>query len=623
MILSFYYFDVIIVGAGHAGLEAASAAYKFSLSVLLLTNRLDSIGDLACNPSIGGVGKGHLVKEIDAMGGIIAQLADMAGINFKILNSSKGYAVQSTRVQVDRNLYKNSVNSFLKKLINLKILQQNVIDVIINNCVISGVVTDTGLKFYAKSVIFTVGTFLGGKTFIGKSVNYGGRIGDMSALKLSDKFKEIFPAMGRLKTGTPPRIDIKSVCLDYFSVQKSDIPIPFFSIWSKLDRYIEYTDCYVIYTNLDTHDIINDNINLSAIYNGSINVVGPRYCPSIEDKVVRFKDKMHHQIFLEPEGLNSYEFYPNGLSSSLPLDIQIKFLRSIIGLKDVIITRPGYAVEYDFFDPRILKSSLETKSIKGLFFAGQINGSTGYEEAAAQGIVAGINASCFVLGLEPWVMARSDSYIGVLIDDLITHGVDEPYRIFTSRAEHRLVLREDNADIRLVEKARSLGLISDYKWKLYNNKYLKSKLCLSLLKKDSFNFFSLKKSLIFDFYNILLQKDSKFIDLLKNQFLDFKILKNIFSLNIDPQILKFIEISIKYAGYLDKQNNEIKKIEKIKNFKIPIDIDYCCISGLSLEIAEKLNLIRPTTLYNAYKIPGVTLPSILILLVYIKKKLNN
>lgn len=615
----FYYFDVIVVGAGHAGLEAAFAAYRMGVSVLFLTNRLDSLGELACNPSIGGVGKGHLVKEIDAMGGLMGQLADVSGVNFKILNASKGYAVQSTRVQVDRLVYKLAVNNFLSKLCDLKIIQQNVIDVIIVNYTVKGVITDTGIKFYSRSVVFTVGTFLDGRIFIGNVVTSGGRIADMSAIDLSNKFKEIFPVMGRLKTGTPPRIDIRSLSLDYFGVQKSDFPIPFFSLWEKTNRKIKHIDCYIAYTNINTHDIILNDISLSAIYNGSINVVGPRYCPSIEDKVVRFKDKMHHQIFLEPEGLNSYEFYPNGVSSSLPLNIQINFLKTLNGFDKMRVTRPGYAVEYDFFDPRILKDTLETKNIDGLFFAGQINGSTGYEEAAAQGMIAGINAACLVLNKESWISDRSESYIGVLINDLVTNGVDEPYRIFTSRAEYRLLLREDNSDIRLVEKAKKYGLINEYKWKLFNNKYDKVNVSTSILKKNLINSESIKNYFLFDFFNVNLKKESRLIDLLKNQLLDFRILKNFFCLNIDNVVFKFIEIKVKYSGYLDKQHAEITKINKFKNIKIPINIIYSEIPGMSLEIIEKLNLIKPTTLYQASKIPGLTLSSILILLIYIRK----
>jgi len=617
-----FYYDVIVVGAGHAGLEAAFAATRMKLNVLLLTDKLDTIGDLACNPSIGGVGKGQLVKEIDAFGGVIGLLADSSGINFKILNNSKGPAVQSTRIQVDRNIYKLSVNRFLSKINNLKIIQQTVIDIIIDNHSVSGIITENKLKFFSNAVIFTVGTFLNGKIHIGDLIFSGGRIGEKSSIALSEKLKDYFSVIGRLKTGTPPRIDIRSLYLNYFGVQKTDIPVPFFSHWTSPNKKIKSKDCYITYTNNKTHNIILDSIKLSAIYNGSINVVGPRYCPSIEDKIIRFQEKFQHQIFLEPEGLNSYEFYPNGLSSSLPFEIQVAFLKTIRGFENVFVTRPGYAVEYDFFDPRILKHTLETKNLKGLFFAGQINGTTGYEEAAAQGLIAGINAACHVINIEPLVLSRSESYIGVLIDDLVTKGVDEPYRIFTSRVEYRLLLREDNSDLRLVEKGKKLGLINDYKWKLYLDKVEKIKHSYSFLKNLNFKIDSNENNNIKFIYNIDMNKNISFLDLLKYQCVNSKIVRSIFKFNISELIIRFVEIKIKYAGYLNKQYNEIKKIDKFINIKIPKDINYDKISGLSLEISEKLNLIKPLTLDQASKIPGLTFSSLLILLVYVKKNMK-
>jgi len=612
------HYDIIIVGAGHAGVEAAYAASKMNLSILLLTHKLDTVGDLACNPSVGGVGKGHLVKEIDALGGCIGMFSDVSGINFKILNSGKGAAVQATRIQVDRFHYKMSVFKFLSNIKNLYILQQNVTDIIVKNNKILGVITQDKLHFYSKTVVLTLGTFLNGKIFIGNLSRNGGRIGEASSISLSSSLKEYFSATGRLKTGTPPRVDIRSLSLDYFNVQKSDIPIPFFSYWNLPNKLLKTRNCYISYTNDLTHNIILDSINYSAIYNGSINVVGPRYCPSIEDKIIRFKDKFHHQIFLEPEGLNSYEIYLNGLSTSLPYTVQEKFLKTMNGFNNVIITRPGYAVEYDFFDPRLLKFTLETRSINGLFFAGQINGTTGYEEAAAQGIMAGINAACLVLNKEPLILPRTESYIGVLIDDLIVKGVDEPYRMFTNRSENRLMLREDNADLRLTEYAKKFGLINDYKWKQFINKYEKIKYSNIILNKTLYKKFSLEAYKFNRFFAINVFSNCYINTLFKYQFIDFKQMKCIFNINISYYNIKIIEIKEKYSGYLNKQYNEINKLKKINHIKIPQNINYNNISGLSLEIIEKLNLIRPNTIDQASRIPGLTLSSLLILLVHIK-----
>lgn len=617
------FFDIIVVGGGHAGIEAVLAASKMNCKVLLLTNKIDSLGDLACNPSIGGVGKGHLVKEIDALGGGMACFADSSGINFKLLNVSKGQAVQATRVQIDRSLYKLTVISLLKKLNNLTILQQTVVDLIVKNNHILGVITQDGYSFYSQSCILTLGTFLNGKIFIGKDSYAGGRMNDFTSNYLSDKLKYHFPIAGRLKTGTPPRIDIRSINLFHSSVQKSDYPIPFFSFWGYPKKKNLLKDCFIFYTNNDTHEVILKSIHLSAIYNGSINVVGPRYCPSIEDKIIRFKNKLHHQIFFEPEGLNSFEYYPNGLSTSLPLNVQISFLKTIAGFNNVVVTKTGYAVEYDFFDPRFLKHTLETRIIKNLFFAGQINGTTGYEEAASQGIVAGINASCLVKNKESFIFSRSNSYIGVLIDDLITKGIDEPYRMLTSRAEYRLSLREDNSDIRLTEKARTYGLINDYKWKKFLDKCDKIKKYEFFLKKKQIDA-SDDKILFFNkFFNTKFTECDNLLSFLKKQYITYKVFFSIFNIKIDYTILKLVEIKSKYSGYLEKQIAEINYFDKYKHFKIPNNVNFFDISGLSLEVAEKLNLIRPENFDQAFKIPGLNLSSLLILLVYLKKNYKN
>ncbi len=615
-------YDVIIVGGGHAGTEAALAAARLGASTLLLTHNIETLGQLSCNPSIGGIGKSHLVKEVDALGGIMAHAADLAGIQWRTLNASKGPAVRATRAQMDRCLYKQAIRKTLENQANLFIFQQGVDDVILQSNRIVGVVTQMGLRFYAKAVVLTAGTFLAGKIHIGLQQAQGGRAGDPAANFLAEKLRQLPLRIKRLKTGTPPRLDGRSINYKILLEQPSDNPLPVFSYLGKIEQHPTQISCFITYTNEKTHAIIRSGLDRSPIYSGVIDGIGPRYCPSIEDKVVRFADKLSHQIFLEPEGLNTHEVYPNGVSTSLPFDIQCDLIHSIKGLEQAHITRPGYAIEYDFFDPRDLFPSLESRLLENLFLAGQINGTTGYEEAAAQGIIAGLNAALKAQEKSAWCPRRDEAYIGVLIDDLITQGTLEPYRMFTSRAEYRLLLREDNADLRLSESAYRLGLINEARWQSVNIKRSTLEQEQQRLKQLSIKPNTSLSTAIEAHLGQALTRDYRVSELLTRPELNYKSLMKIEGLGpgVDNlAVAEQIEIQAKYQGYIDRQIVEIQRQARYENITLPLSLDYNLVKGLSNEVKEKLIQHKPLTLGQASRIPGITPAAISLLLVFIKK----
>ena len=626
-------FDVIIVGGGHAGTEAALASARQGVATLLVTHSIETLGQMSCNPAIGGIGKSHLVKEIDALGGAMAKAVDLAGIQFRVLNASKGPAVRATRAQADRVLYRAAIRKMLEQQENLSLFQQGVDDLLIEDGAVAGVITQMGMLIRAPRVVLTTGTFLGGKIHIGLENSSGGRAGDPPAIALANRLRGLPFRVNRLKTGTPPRIDADSVDFSVMQVQEGDIPLPVMSYLGKVSDHPEQINCYITSTNEKCHEVIRGGLDRSPMYTGVIEGTGPRYCPSIEDKVMRFADKSSHQIFVEPEGLNTKELYPNGISTSLPFDVQLEMIREIKGFENAHITRPGYAIEYDFFDPRDLHYSLETKFVKGLYFAGQINGTTGYEEAGAQGLMAGLNAGLDARGLEPWCPRRDEAYIGVLIDDLITLGTNEPYRMFTSRAEYRLTLREDNADLRLTEQGRKMGLVDDERWAFYSEKKIRIEEELQFLRSTWVQPNTDRAERINELLEKPLSREYSLADLLARPRVEHGPLLaayngNMASANdasekvktaIDAQSTQQAEIQIKYQGYIDRQEEDIERLKKQENTKLPADFNYQQMQGLSNELKQKLLEVRPENIGRASRIPGITPAAISLLLIYLKK----